>query len=86
MNIWIEILGYTGMALVILSFLFKRVMILRSVNLFGAILSMTYGFLTSTYPTAALNATLAVINIIFITLYLVNKYKKPEEELVENSQ
>lgn len=64
------------MALVILSFLFKNIILLRSVNLAGAILSMLYGFLTTTYPTAFLNVTLATINIVFIVIYLVKKYKK----------
>ena len=73
---WIEVIGYVGMALIIISFLFKQVMVLRSINLFGALLSMVYGFLIGAYPTAALNATLSVINIIFIVIYLVNKYKK----------
>lgn len=63
MNIWLEMFGYVGMALVLLSMLMTNVEKLRWFNLAGAVVCMAYGALTNTWPTALLNLGLTVINI-----------------------
>ena len=67
---WIEIIGYVGMALILCSFLFKKVTVIRIVNAIGSIFSLTYGILTRTWPTAILNISLLVINSIYIFIFL----------------
>jgi hypothetical protein len=64
MNIWHEVLGYLGMALVLLSMMMNNVEKLRLLNLSGSIISMIYGILTHTWPTAILNLGLAVIHVV----------------------
>lgn len=64
MNIWFEVLGYLGMGLVLLSMMMNNVEKLRWLNLSGSIISMVYGALTHTWPTAMLNFGLAVIHIV----------------------
>lgn len=64
MNIWLEIFGYVGMALVLLSMMMTNTQKLRTINLAGAVVCMIYGALTNTWPTALLNLGLAVIQII----------------------
>lgn len=64
MNIWLEIFGYVGMALVLLSMMMTNTQKLRTINLAGAVVCMIYGALTKTWPTALLNLGLAVIQII----------------------
>ena len=59
---FIELIGYVGMIFVILSFTMKNIVLLRTFNIIGAILSCLYGFLTNTYATLMLNAALIVIN------------------------
>lgn len=64
MSIMLESLGYLGMALILLSMLMNNVEKLRWLNLSGSIISMIYGALTHTWPTAILNFGLAVINVV----------------------
>lgn len=71
---WIEVIGYLGMGFVLCSFLMKKLWLVRLVNIVGAILSVTYGILTKTWPTACLNGALIIINSIYLILYnLKNK-------------
>ena len=64
MNIGLEIFGYLGMILILLSMMMNSVEKLRWLNLAGSIISMVYGALTHTWPTAFLNFGLAVIHIV----------------------
>lgn len=74
----IELVGYIGMFLVILSFLFKDIKLIRIVNASGAVLSCIYGYCTKTYPTAILNLILLVINTTMFIL-LIRKGKAKNE-------
>ena len=78
-QIWYEIIGYAGMAFVVASFLFKKILVLRFLNLVGAILCAIYGVLTKTWPTLALNVSLALINGIYLTYYSIQQQKKRAE-------
>jgi hypothetical protein len=64
MNIWLEIFGYVGMALVLLSMMMTNTKKLRTINLAGAVVCMIYGAMTRTWPTAFLNLGLAIIQIV----------------------
>lgn len=64
MNIWLELFGYLGMALVLLSMMMTNTKKLRTINLAGAVVCMLYGILTNTWPTAFLNLGLGIIQII----------------------
>ena len=64
MNIWLEVFGYVGMALVLLSMMMTNTVRLRTINLAGAVVCMIYGILTSTWPTALLNLGLGTIQIV----------------------
>ena len=72
---WIDIIGYVGMALVLCSFLMKKLTLVRLVNMCGAILSLVYGILTHTWPTAILNGSLLLINGIYLILDKTRKKK-----------
>ena len=75
---WIEIIGYVGMALILCSFLFKKIQVIRIVNAVGSIFSLTYGILTHTWPTAILNISLLIINSIYIFIFLHKTRKKKD--------
>lgn len=64
MNIWLELLGYIGTALILLSMMMTNVKKLRWFNLAGSIVSMIYGALCGTWPTALLNCSLAIIHVV----------------------
>lgn len=80
---WIEVIGYTGMGFVLLSFLMRKILWVRIVNMIGATLSLIYGILTMTIPTAALNGSLLAINAVFVSIFFIREYqdkKKKEKE------
>ena len=62
-NILLEIFGYIGTALIILSMTMKSISKLRILNLSGSIISVIYSVLISAWPTVILNVCLALINL-----------------------
>ena len=74
MSPWLDVLGYVGMAFVLLSMAMTKLVWLRWLNLCGSVLSLVYGALTATWPTAYLNFGLCIINIVqLIRLYRQKK-------------
>lgn len=71
-----SIIGYLGMAFVIGSYCFKDIKTLRIVSSIGSALSMTYGFITETYPTAFLNLILLILNM---SILIGNRLKRKRE-------
>lgn len=70
----IELVGYTGSLLVIISMLMTSLTKLRVVNSIGCIVFATYALIIKSYPTAAMQACLLIINC--IGLYNLSKNKK----------
>ena len=64
MNVYLEIFGYMGMVLVLLSMMMTSFKWLRITNMTGAIVCAAYGILTNTWPTAFLNIGLLLIQIV----------------------
>lgn len=63
MNIYLEIFGYIGTALVLLSMMMTSVVKLRLFNTVGSCISMIYAFLSSAWPVVFLNLGLIIINV-----------------------
>ena len=63
---WLEIGGYVGSALVLISFLMTSVVKLRIVNMAGSLISFVYALLIHSYPLALMNAALVLINLYFL--------------------
>ena len=61
--IYLEILGYIGTALIILSMMMSSVVKLRIFNVCGSVISAVYAILSVGYPVALLNLALTVINV-----------------------
>ena len=59
----LELFGYLGSVLVLVSMLMTSVVRLRIINLIGSAIFATYAVLIRSYPTALLNGCLVVINI-----------------------
>lgn len=70
----IEIIGYLGSALVIFSMLMASVVKLRIINTVGSVISGAYAFIIGSYPVAAMNLCLIIINV-----YNLIKLFKPEK-------
>ncbi len=63
METWIEIFGYIGSALVIISMLMTSVLKLRIINTAGSVVCVIYGLIVHTYPTVVMNLALIAINV-----------------------
>ena len=70
-NVVYEIIGYLGSSLILVSFLFKDIKLIRIVNIIGAVFFIIYGFAIKTWPTVVVN-----IALIFIHLFYLNKMRK----------
>ena len=77
MNITLEIFGYAGMVLVLLSMMMTSLKWLRVINMTGAVICAIYGILTNTWPTAWLNISLLIIQI--VQLIRIYRNEKKEE-------
>lgn len=75
MNVYLEIFGYLGMALVLVSMMMTSVKWLRILNMSGAIICAIYGILTNTWPTALLNIGLLIIQMV----QLFRLYRKEKQ-------
>lgn len=80
MNIYLEIFGYIGTALIILSMMMKSINKLRIFNTSGAIISIIYSALVGAWPVVVLNACLTVINTYQLILSFVKKGKEGDGE------
>lgn len=63
---WVEILGIIATCFVLVSFLMKKVLWIRVVNLVGAVIFVIYGALLGAWSVWILNACLVVIQIYYI--------------------
>lgn len=75
MTILLEMVGYLGTALVLLSMMMTSVTRLRWLNLSGSVFSMIYAFACATWPVFVLNLCLAIIN----SVQLARLSRKKEE-------
>lgn len=74
MNIYLEIFGYIGTALVIVSMMMTSVLKLRIINMCGGLISLIYAICIPTWPVVVLNACLISINFV----QTVRQLKKKE--------
>ena len=77
MNFYVELIGYAGTGLVLLSMMMTSVTKLRWLNLSGSLVSMVYAFATNTWPVFVLNLCLSLINAV----QLFRFRRKREEQI-----
>lgn len=59
----IEIFGYIGSSLVVISMLMTSIVKLRIINMIGSVISGIYAVICGAFPLAFMNACLIIINI-----------------------
>ena len=74
LNTIFEIIGYAGSALVIISMLMTSVIKLRVINTIGSVIFCAYALCIHSYPTAAMQVCLIIINV--VSLYKLLAVKK----------
>ncbi|WP_319371174.1 hypothetical protein [uncultured Ilyobacter sp.] len=72
---WIEWFGYISSFVVLISLTMSSIIKLRWINLVGAIMFSTFGFMINSYPTGILNLGIALIDL----YYLYQLYMRKEE-------
>lgn len=65
-HMMVEIMGYIGSALVLISFLMTSVVKLRVINAAGGMIFAVYAMIIRSYPTALMNCCLVLINIYYL--------------------
>ena len=66
MDIWLEIFGYIGSGMILLSMMMTSVEKLRWINMAGALISAIYGAVLGTWPVVFLNLGSITINVVQI--------------------
>lgn len=66
LNIFLEIFGYIGSGLILLSMMMTSVEKLRWFNISGSVISMIYGAVMGTWPVVFLNVGTISINVVQI--------------------
>lgn len=74
-NLWLELFGYLGSTLVVVSMLMASVVKLRVINVIGSIISGIYALIIGSFPLALMNFCLIVINV-----YNLNKLLKTKKQ------
>ena len=72
---WLDWFGYLSSAVILVSLMMSSIIRLRWINLTGAAMFASFGFLIGSIPTATLNLGIAVIDI----YYLVKLYRARSE-------
>ena len=70
-NVYLEIFGYIGTAVVILSMMMHSMTKLRALNITGSVITLIYALICKTYPVALLNAVLVGVNLYHLIKYFV---------------
>lgn len=66
MDIFLEIFGYIGSGLILLSMMMTSMEKLRWFNISGSVISMIYGAVMGTWPVVFLNVGTVTINVVQI--------------------
>ena len=78
----LELFGYLGTALVLLSFIMHDIKWLRAINMAGGLISLIYALLVNTMPVVVLNASLICINAYQLAVIIIKERKEREKEEV----
>ncbi len=81
-DIWLEIFGYIGTALVIISMTMTSMFKFRVINICGGVISAIYSTFYGAWAVVVMNICLVVINIFHIAreLYMRKKAKEKQED------
>ena len=77
--VWLEILGYTGTMLVVISMMMSSVTKLRIVNMSGSVITTIYSAICGTWPIVFMNVSLFLINGFHLVKNHIAKKKETAE-------
>ncbi|GGK78315.1 YgjV family protein [Ornithinimicrobium pekingense] len=80
---WIEVLGWTGSAVLVLSLLQTRLLRLRVINLVGCLVLLVYNTIVEVWPMVGLNVVLALINVVYLWRMLRTRHDERSYTVLE---
>ncbi|OLB82576.1 MAG: hypothetical protein AUI14_00395, partial [Actinobacteria bacterium 13_2_20CM_2_71_6] len=80
---WLEVVGWTGSALLVWSLLQNRILRLRALNLVGCLVLIGYNGVLRVWPMVGLNVVLAVINVWYLGTMLATRHDDRTYQVVE---
>ena len=75
-NIWIEVFGYIGTVIVIVSMMMRSINKLRIINMCGSVISTVYSAIIGAWPIVLMNLCLFSIN----GYHLIAEYRRRAKE------
>ncbi|NYI58958.1 YgjV family protein [Cellulomonas soli] len=80
---WLEIVGWIGSLLVIVSLMQARVLRFRVLNLVGAVIATAYNAIVGIWPFAVMNGVIAVIDVYWLARLQRERHDDKAYEVVE---
>ena len=80
---WLDVVGWTGSALLVWSLLQARVLRLRIFNLLGCLVLLGYNGALRIWPMVGLNAALSLINMYYLRKLLATRHDERAYDVVE---
>ncbi|UJP40405.1 hypothetical protein [Cellulomonas palmilytica] len=80
---WLEVVGWIGSVLVVVSLMQARVLRFRVLNLAGAAIATVYNVVIDVWPFAAMNGAIAVIDVYWLWRLLRERHDEAAYEVVE---
>lgn len=85
-EIALEIFGYIGTALIIVSMMMKSINKLRLINICGSVISTIYAITCNAWPIVVMNVCLMAINTVHLIRYAVEKKKGNSEDAAKTCE
>jgi hypothetical protein len=80
---WLDVIGWTGSALLVWSLLQNRLLRLRALNLVGCLVLIGFNAALGVWPMVGLNVVLAVINVWYLATMLTRRHDERAYRVVE---
>ncbi len=80
---WLEVFGWIGSVLVVVSLMQARVLRFRWMNLAGAAIATAYNVAVGIWPFAAMNAAITLIDVYWLARLLRERHDEATYEVVE---
>jgi hypothetical protein len=80
---WLDLFGWVGSALLIVSLLQTRVLRFRLLNLAASVILVTFNALLAVWPMVGMNIATGAINVVFITRMLRDRHSETAYHVLE---
>jgi hypothetical protein len=80
---WLDVIGWTGSAVLVWSLLQARVIRLRALNLLGGVVLIGYNAALGVWPMVGLNVVISVINVWYLARMLATRHDTGTYEVVQ---